>query len=310
MVTIYHNTPVLQSHQLKREKGLNVFYKMETQQPAGSFKIRGMENLCRHYMSKGQQHFIASSGGNAGLSMAYVAQKLGANIQIVVPESTSEFMINKIKNLRAEVIIHGTVWDEAHEYSLLLAKEKNAIYVSPFDDELLWHGHASMIDECAAVMPQPTKIVLSVGGGGLLLGVLEGLRRNGWESTEVIAVETFGTNSFYKSMEKGELISLPSINSIASSLGAKRVAAQALQQAKAFKVSPFLVSDEECVRAMIDFLDEYSVLVEPACGASLAYPYYYNDKIEEDDVVLVIACGGVNTSFKQLENYKMRFIES
>ena len=49
-------------------------------------------------MAKGQRKFIASSGGNAGLSMAYVAKKLGADIQIVVPESTSEFMINKIRN--------------------------------------------------------------------------------------------------------------------------------------------------------------------------------------------------------------------
>ncbi|MFK7949915.1 MAG: pyridoxal-phosphate dependent enzyme [Saprospiraceae bacterium] len=309
MKTIYHKTPLLQSYQLKKEKGLNVFYKMESHQPTGSFKIRGMEYLCRHYLAKGQQKFIASSGGNAGLSMAYVAKKLGAEIQIVVPESTSEFMINKIRNLDVEVTVKGKVWDEAHEYSLREAKETNAVYVSPFDDELLWQGHASMIDECAKEMPQPTKVVLSVGGGGLLLGVLEGLRRNGWESTEVITVETFGTASFQKSIVKNELVTLPSINSIASSLGAKTVTPEALKQAKAFNVTPHLVSDEDCIRAMISFLNEYNILVEPACGASLAYPMLYNEKSTADDTILVIACGGVNTSFRQLENYKMRFLD-
>lgn len=309
MSTIYHQTPLLQSYQLKKENGLNVFYKMESHQPTGSFKIRGMEYLCRHHMARGQQKFIASSGGNAGLSMAYVAKKLGADIQIVVPESTSEFMINKIRNLDVEVIVHGKVWDEAHEFSLRQAKETNAVYVSPFDDELLWQGHASMIDECAKEMAQPTKIVLSVGGGGLLLGVLEGLRRNGWESTEVIAVETHGADAFYKSIEKGELVTLPAINSIASSLGAKMVASEALKQAKLLNVTPFLVYDEDTIRSMVSFLNEYNVLVEPACAASLAYPMIYNEESTRDDTILVIACGGVNTSFRQLENYKMRFLD-
>lgn len=309
MKTIYHQTPLFQSHQLKQQKDLNVFYKMESYQPTGSFKIRGMENFCRYHLEKGQRKFIASSGGNAGLSIAYVGKQLGADIQIVVPESTSEFMINKIKNFDAEVIVHGKVWDEANDYCLRQAKEENAVYVSPFDDELLWQGHASMIDECAKEMPQPSKIIVSVGGGGLLLGVLEGLRRNGWESTEIIAIETFGTASFEKSMTTNELVTLPSINSIATSLGAKTVTPEVLKQAKTFKVSPFLVSDEECIRAMISFLNEYNVLVEPACGASLAYPLFYDKKLDKADTVLVIACGGVNTSFRQLENYKMRFLD-
>lgn len=309
MKTIHHQTPLLKSYELEKKKGLSVFYKMESYQPTGSFKIRGMENLCRHHLANGQRNFIASSGGNAGLSMAYVAKKLGANIQIVVPESTSEFMINKIRNLDAEVIVRGKFWDEANDYCLQQAKESNRVYVSPFDDALLWQGHASMIDECAKEMPQPTKIVVSVGGGGLLLGILEGLRRNGWEDTEIITVETYGTASFQKSMAKNELVTLPSINSIATSLGAKTVTPEVLKQAKLFKVLPSLVSDEECIRAMLSFLDEYNVLVEPACGASLAYPLFYNEKISKDDTVLVIACGGVNTSFRQLENYKMRFLD-
>lgn len=307
MSTIYNQTQLLKSHQLKKEKGLNVFYKMECHQPSGSFKIRGMENLCRHYLAKGQRKFIASSGGNAGLSMAYVAQKLGAEIKIIVPQSTSKFMIDKIRNLDVEVIVQGKVWDEAHQYALKEAEKTKAVYVSPFDDILLWQGHASMIEECAKEMPQPSKIVLSVGGGGLLLGVLEGMRRNGWSDTEVIAVETFGAASFQQSMAKNELITLPTINTIASSLGAKTIAVQAFEQAKQFKVTPFLVSDEDAVKAMFAFLDEYNVLVEPACGASLSYPLLHCEK--SDDTILVIACGGVNTSFEQLENYKMRFLD-
>ncbi len=308
-MTIYNQTPVLQSHKLKQEKGLNVFYKMECYQPVGSFKIRGMENICRHYLAKGQNKFIASSGGNAGLAIAFVAKKLGAEIKIIVPKTTSEFMIQKIRNLEVEVEIHGNVWDEAHAFALKEAEATNAVYVSPFDDKLLWEGHATMIDECAKVMSQPSKIVVSVGGGGLLLGILKGLKRNGWGSTEVIAVETSGAASFHNSIINDEIVELEKIQTIASSLGAKKIAKKAFQQAKKYKVKPFLVEDEDTVRAMFSFLNEYNVLVEPACGAALAFPLLYSENLTKEDTTLVIACGGVNTSFEQLENYKMRFLD-
>ncbi len=305
MSNLYHRTPLLQSHKTQTPK---VYYKMECHQPTGSFKIRGMEKLCRHHLANGQTRFIASSGGNAGFSMAYVARKLGAEIKVVVPQTTSQFMIDKIRNLGVEVEVHGKVWDETHQYTLQQAEEQNAVYVSPFDDPLLWEGHASMIDECAQQMPQPNKIVLSVGGGGLLCGVLEGVKRNQWQDSEVIAVETFGAASFQQSMEQNHLVELKAIQTIASSLGAKKVTAQALLQSKNFKVTPFLVKDEDTVRASIDFLNEYNTLVEPACGAALSYPILQGEKLKAEDSVLVIVCGGVSTSFEQLKEYELKFL--
>ena len=305
MSNIYHQTPLLKSHKFQNPK---VFYKMECHQPTGSFKIRGMENLCRYHLQKGQRKFIASSGGNAGFSMAYIAKELGAEVKIVVPQSTLTFMIDKIRNLDVEVEVHGKVWDETHQYALQQSEKQNAIYVSPFDDPLLWEGHASMIDECAQQMAQPSKIVLSVGGGGLLCGVLEGIKRNNWQDSEVIAVETFGAASFQQTLEKNRLIELKAIQTIASSLGAKKVAKQAFLQSKNFKVTPFLVSDEDTVRAIIAFLNEYNTLVEPACGAALSYPMLQSDELKDGDTVLVIVCGGVSTSFEKLKEYESKFL--
>lgn len=305
MSNLYHKTPLLQSHKIQAPK---VYYKMECHQPTGSFKIRGMEALCRHHLAKGQRKFIASSGGNAGFSMAYVAKKLDAEIKVVVPQTTSTFMIEKIRNLGVEVEVYGKVWDEAHQYTLQQAKEQNAVYVSPFDDPLLWEGHASMIDECAQEMPQPSKIVLSVGGGGLLCGVLEGVKRNQWQDSEIIAVETFGAASFQQSIEKNRLVELDTIQTIASSLGAKKVAEQAFLQSKNFNVTPFLVSDEDTVRASIAFLNEYNALVEPACGAALSYPILQGKKLNKEDIILVIVCGGVSTSFEKLKEYELKLL--
>ncbi len=296
---LYIETPIFRSHRIKETQNKNVFYKMECYQPVGSFKIRGMEALCRHYIGKGERKFIASSGGNGGYSLAYVGQQLGAEIKVVVPETTTEFMVNKIQNVGAEVEVFGKVWDEAHEYALQLAENSGAIYAPPFDHPLLWQGHSSIVDECAETMGQPDKIVVSVGGGGLLCGIFEGLKRHGWETTKVIAVETEGAAAFSKSFEAKRIVQLDKVDTVATSLGTKAVAAASIEMAKDFEVTPFIVTDEDAVGACGEFLAEYNVLVEPACGAALSYVYDTSEEIESDEKVLVIACGGVNMSLEK-----------
>ena len=295
----YIQTPVYRSHKLSKNLNKNIFYKMDCYQPSGSFKIRGMEHLCRHHIQQGCRNFVASSGGNAGYSLAYVGQQLGVEVHVVVPSTTPQTMIDKITNLGAQVEVQGSVWDEAHHYALQLAEEKQAVYVSPFDDPLLWKGHATLMEECAQQMEQPDALVVSVGGGGLLCGVFEGLKRNGWNSTTVIPAETVGAASFEASFSAGELVEIEAIRSIATSLGAKKVTQKALDLAADFKVQPFTMSDSEAVQSVLSFLDEYNVLVEPACGASLAAPLLHPEILENFDSVLVIVCGGVNTNVEK-----------
>ena len=187
---LYQKTPLFKSHKLHLEKGLNVFYKMECFQPTNSFKIRGMDAFCRFHVKQGHKNFISSSGGNAGYSMAYAGMKLNAKVKVVVPKTTSQFMKQKIETLNAEVLIFGDAWDDAHQHALQLSKTENAIYVPPFDDELLWQGHSTIIDECFDQMPQPDKLIVSVGGGCLLCGILMGLKKHGWNKTQIITTET------------------------------------------------------------------------------------------------------------------------
>jgi len=296
---IFVQTPILKSHKLKKELNKNIYYKAEYFQPSGSFKIRGMEELCRHHIKEGKTNFISSSGGNAGYSMAYVGKELGVNVKVIVPETTAQTMINKIKYLGTDVEVQGNVWDEAHKYALKLAEETNAVIVSPFDDPLLWKGHSTIIDECANEIEQPDVVVVSVGGGGLLCGIFEGLKRNGWQNTLVITTETKGAASFYKSYEAGKLIELDNIDSIATSLGALKVTEQSLKYAEDFNVLPFKMSDKDAVNSSLIFLEEYNVLVEPACGAALSVPYYHSELIKDAENVLVIVCGGVNTDIRK-----------
>jgi L-serine/L-threonine ammonia-lyase len=301
-MNIHIETPLLESRALSRRSQKSVWLKMEALQPTGSFKARGMGYACSVYRERGARRFVCSSGGNAGLAVAYAGRKLGVPVVVVVPGSTSERAKNLIAMEGAEIIVQGESWNDANDFAHDLVCEHDA-FIHPFDDELLWIGHATMIDEIARAMPQPDAIVLSIGGGGLLCGVVEGLRRNGWDNVPVVAAETRGADSYAQALGAKRLVELPSITSIATSLGARVVSAKALELASNHCIESVVVSDAHAVEACIEFLEEHRVVVEPACGASIAALSATSPILQSADTIVVIVCGGVGVSVDQLKQW-------
>jgi L-serine/L-threonine ammonia-lyase len=283
--------------------GIPVFLKMEAFQSVGSFKIRGLGAACQTRWQTGVRRFVCASGGNAGYAVAYAGHQLGAAVTIVVPKTTSAWMQDIIRREQAQVIIHGDAWDEAHFFAMELAKEKNAAYIHAFDDPQVWQGHASIIREIAETKIKPGAIVVSVGGGGLLCGLLQGLHQVGWKDVPVLAVETEGAASFAASVHAGRLITLEKITSIATTLGARTVTAEALAWTKRHKIIPWIVTDRAAVNACQRFADEHRVLVEPACGAALATIYDHAKPLEGLSPIVVIVCGGAGVNRQLLEEW-------
>ncbi|RUL77533.1 pyridoxal-phosphate dependent enzyme [Dyella choica] len=298
MIT-HFETPLLESRALSRRCMKTISLKMEAWQPTGSFKNRGMGYACSIYRERGAERFISSSGGNAGLAVAYAGRKLGVPVVVVVPKTTPERARRLIAREDAEVIVHGDSWNEADAFARSLVHENDA-FIHPFDDELLWMGHASMIDEIARSASQPDAIILSVGGGGLLCGVIEGLRRNDWHNVPVIAAETVGADSYAQALKANRVVNLPAISSIATSLGARAVSSAALRAATQHPVESAVVSDAAAVAGCLELLEEHRVVVEPACGASVAALDADLPALQRARNVIVIVCGGVNASVEQL----------
>ena len=276
---------------------------MDCYQPSGSFKIRGMEYLCKQLIAEGHRKFIASSGGNAGYSLAYVGQRLGVEIKVVVPETTPQMMVNRIRMLGASVTIYGKDWNAAHQYATEVSENENIPYVPPFDHELLWRGHATVIAECAEYMDEPDTVVVSVGGGGLLNGVMTGMQQCGWHS-KIVTTETSGAASFAAAMDAGKPVALDEIKTIATSLGAKKVSADSLKLAQSFNVMPYVMTDDMALNACERLLNECNVLVEPACGAALSYAYNLAAEDSQGETILVIVCGGVCMDHALFQQYK------
>ncbi|EKD14107.1 serine family amino acid catabolism- protein [Drepanopeziza brunnea f. sp. 'multigermtubi' MB_m1] len=329
-------TPCVKSVSLSRAAGCNVYLKLETLQPSGSFKSRGIGNLLRnaiatHGPSK-PIHFYCSSGGNAGLACVVAATTLKRPATIVVPLSTTPLMIEKLRALGADVVQTGEHWSEADAYlrEVLLDKDEHGVYVPPFDHEDIWAGAATIIDELEED-DQMGKlgydaVVCSVGGGGLFCGIMHGLEHHQRlaAGVRVLAVETKGADSLNLSVQSRKLTRLPGITSIASSLGATQVASQAFTWAMRGEeeeaeegVTSHVLSDAEAAMACVNFADDERILVEPACGASIApaysdtlhallFPSLSPEEFSQKNIVIVV-CGGSNVTLQILQAYQERY---
>ncbi|CAG0892638.1 unnamed protein product [Darwinula stevensoni] len=300
-------TPCVLSRSLSDHVGRPVYLKLENLQPSGSFKIRGIGHAMRKAAKAGVKSFVVSSGGNAGLAAAHAARELGLPITVFLPTSTHGLVAKKLEAEGAHVQIHGRIWNEAAEKAQSTAEETGAFLVHPFDHPDVWKGHSSVIDELKDQLgEEPGLIVTCVGGGGLLLGIIEGLERVGWSRVPILCMETEGADCFNASVKAGHLVSIPDITSIAKCLGARKPAGALEKHLGKKEIISRVVSDKQALTAILRFADEHRMLVEPACGAALAGLYEEASKVALSDgkPIVVVLCGGSAVSLQLLQEWR------
>ncbi|KAG8690389.1 hypothetical protein FRC09_012000 [Ceratobasidium sp. 395] len=174
-------------------------------QPSQSFKYRGMSLYAARAVKEHGPgvHLVTASGGNAGLALAWAGKALGARTSIYIPAAAYEVKPGLLA-AGAEVIIGGKDYaaalDSAREYC---TNTDHAVLFHAYDHPTLWEGHSTLVHETAKQLPSgttPDAIICSVGGAGLLGGVLRGVNDVGWDQTRVITFETFGSNCFHLSL--------------------------------------------------------------------------------------------------------------
>jgi L-serine/L-threonine ammonia-lyase len=225
-------------------------------------------------------------------------------------------MIAKLKAAGATRIVQaGASWQEAdnHLREVELANDPDGVYIPPFEHEKIWQGASTMIDEIKEQIDgKPDAVVCSVGGGGLFIGVMQGLDRHYGTNVQVLAMETKGADGLNLSLKAGALITLPAITSIAASLGALRVSETAYKEAQRSNVKSAVLEDREAAMGCWRFLDDERIMVEPSCGASIAV--CYDGKLKKllphltpESKVVIIVCGGSAMSMELMAEYKRTY---
>src|SRR6185295_11406657 len=134
-MALHVETPLLESRPLSLAAGRAIWLKLESLQPSGSFKLRGIGLACETYYARGARRFICSSSGNAGLAVAYAGRKLSVPVTVVVPETATARAKEVLAQEGAEVIVHGASWQEANDLALSQVGPSDA-FLHPFDDPL------------------------------------------------------------------------------------------------------------------------------------------------------------------------------
>ena len=226
-------------------------------------------------------------------------------------------VIQEGKSLKEAIgYLQEVIMPEAH------ARGEEAVYVPPFDHENVWRGNQTVFEEVAKQMAEQGNgkadvLACSVGGGGLLIGMLQGMAEAGWRNTEVLAVETEGAHSLSERLKLGELVALDEISSQATSLGAVKDADRCFELAQRHEAAGLLksvvLSDAEAAMGCWRFADDEESLIELACGVNLALCYggrldrAFGRKVKPEDRVVIIACGGSNVTTAMVEGWRQEY---
>ncbi|KAJ4488202.1 tryptophan synthase beta subunit-like PLP-dependent enzyme [Lentinula aciculospora] len=345
---LWQTTPLILSAPISRLLGVNAFLKFENVHPSHSYKFRGMSLFVREAIkTHGQDvHFVTASGGNAGLAVACAANAAGAKCTVYLPEGAAESTMALLRGQNAEVAIAGKFYLEAFNTAKERAMtDKSAIVVPAYDDPILWEGHSSMITETFDQLKQwsvaePDAICCSVGGGGMLAGIMVGCKKVKWDHVPIVALETMGSNCFHHSIllnssgssefatklppyvvkvhDEGSQLDLAHFNSFHSkasgSLGASQPATGTLRMALERRggIRCVTIPDELSMQSAVAFANDHKALVELACSTTLsaAYKPQLLDAVvpprsdgHKRNVVFIV-CGGFKVSLGELAGYE------
>jgi len=287
-------TPLRYSRRLSKILGLDIYLKLENTQITRSFKVRGG----LYYMSikadeASRRGVITASMGNHAQSIACSASIYGVKATVVMPHNISRTKVEALRDLGAEIIFHGSIFEEAREYAEKLAEERGMLYIHPINEPLLYPGVATMHLENIEDLPDVDIIINPIGGGSGASGAVI-VAKSADPSIKVIGVQAEGAPSFYLSWKQKKLVSTGSANTIA----------EGLATARAYEL-PFsilidriddivLVSDEEIIRAVKLLAELEGIMAEPAGAASLAAAYKIRDRIRGLKVIAMITGGNID----------------
>lgn len=196
----------------------NLTLHLECLQVAGSFKPRGAFNTMLQLPPEALARGVATaSGGNHGMGVAYAARALAIPATIFVPASTGEAKRAAIAALGATVTVHGEVWDDADIAARAHAQAHGLAYVHPFADPRVIAGQGTMGLDLLAATPNPTTVLVAIGGGGLAAGVALAIKSRA-PHIRLIGVEPTGAPTLHHSIEAGHPIRLDRIETRAGTL--------------------------------------------------------------------------------------------
>jgi threonine dehydratase len=296
------HTPLLTSRQLSELTGFEVRLKAECFQRVGSYKIRGpLNKFALMPEEQKRRGVVCSSAGNHAQGVALAAKIHGIRAVVCMAENATPAKIAATKGYGAEVVLHGTIWDEANEKAKELVRTQGLTYVHPFDDEQLIAGQGTLGLEIVQDWPEVDAVVVPIGGGGLISGVSMAVKSHN-PKAKVIGVESSDGPAMQRSLEKGQLETID-CRTIIDGLRVRRAGELNFSVVQRFVDEIVALPDREIFDAMIWVMERCKLMIEGAAAAPVAALMHGLVKLPAGSRVAVVLSGG-NLNLDQLRGLK------
>ena len=271
-----------------------VWLKLEHLQASGSFKARGMFNRLRSAQVP-EAGVVIASGGNAGIAAAHAARALGVRCEVFLPEVSTPAKRARLAGLGAQVTVEGAVYPEALAACLRRQAQTGALLMHAYDQREVVAGAGTLGVEIDADADVPDRVLVSVGGGGLVAGLAA------WYAgrCRIDALEPARAPTLHAARAAGAPVDVEVGGVAADSLGARRIGAIAWEL-QARVQGAHLLDDEAITRARRRMWEELRLAVEPAAALPLAALWEGVVRPAPQERVAVIVCGA-NTDPATLE---------
>lgn len=280
-----------------------VSLKREDMQPVFSYKLRGAYTLMASLpATQREQGVITASAGNHAQGVALAAKKLGIKALIVMPKTTPEIKIASVRQLEAEIILHGNTYDDASEHAHGLAKARQLTYIPPYDHPLVIAGQGTVGME---IMRQHRGMVdaifVPVGGGGLIAGVAAYVKEISPE-TKIIGVEAAESACLKAALDAGERVILDKVGTFADGTAVRQVGEEPFRLAQQYVDEVLVVGIDEICAAVKDIFEDTRSIAEPSGALALAgiKQWVKRERVENRHLVAIFS--GANVNFDRLRH--------
>lgn len=292
------HTPLLTSRQLSEATGYDIRLKAEMFQRVGSYKIRGpLNKFALMPEEQKRRGVVCSSAGNHAQGVALAARIHGIRAVVCMATNATPAKVAATRGYGADVVLHGTIWDEANEKAQELVRTQGLIYVHPFDDEQIIAGQGTLGLEIVQDWPEVDAVIVPIGGGGLISGVSMAVKSHN-PKARVIGVESSDGPAMKRSIEAGRLETID-CKTIIDGLRVRRAGEINFSVVQRFVDEIVALPDREIFDAMIWVMERCKLVVEGAAAAPVAALLRGLVKLPPGSRVAVVLSGG-NLNLDQL----------
>ena len=307
---LFPRTPLQKNEFLSRRHNAEIWLKREDLSPVRSYKLRGAYNAMRKVRAADpdQRHFVCASAGNHAQGVAFACHHFGVLGTIFMPVTTPQQKIDKTRAFGGDdvkIVLTGDYFDQTLTAAQAYCAQAGAHFLSPFDDEDVIEGQASVAVELLDQLGRaPDLVILPVGGGGLSAGVTSYLRAEA-PATAFRFVEPLGGASLTAALRARQPVKLPAVNSFVDGAAVARIGDKTFARLTWVKPAEVLLAPEDriCV-TMLEMLNLEGIVLEPAGALSVDVLPELADLIAGKTVVCVTSGG--NFDFERLPEVKER----